>query len=121
MKVLGLLTLFALVALNDCNLVKCPSPPTSWSVFCTPNATNPGEDYLFTVVLEMPVTYFMDRSIQYCLMNGNGAAPTNSPLATRVANSGGANRLCLWRYDPLRLRQKSESVKLTFFDQSLVW
>ena len=51
-------------------------------------------------------------------MNGNGATATNSPLAARVI---GSNRICLWRYDPIRLREKSESVKLTFYDESLAW
>ena len=121
MKVLVLLSLLGLIALSECNLVKCPNPPVDWSVFCNSNSTNPGEGYLFTVVLEMPVTFFMDRSIQYCLMVGNQATPSNSPLATRVANAVGSNRICLWRYDALRLREKSESVKLTFFDELFDW
>ncbi|KAI6658032.1 hypothetical protein LOD99_15746 [Oopsacas minuta] len=119
MKALGLLTLFALVALYDCNVVRCPNPPDNWSVFCSNNASKPYEGYLYTIVFEMPVTFFMDRSVQYCVMVGNGAV--TSPVATLTLSSPVANRVCLYRYEAVRLRQKSESIKLTFFDENFAW
>ena len=111
MKTLGLFLFLAFIGQSNCDL--CPLPPTNWSVFCGDNSTNPGEYYLFNIVFEMPITYFMDRSIQYCIMNGNG--PYRSPLTNVIDPT---SRLCLYRYDPVRLRQKSESIQLTFFDQT---
>ena len=108
--ILGLMTLLALATIANCQTVRCPNPPADWSVFCQgPLVAAPPDGYIFTIILEMPVTFFMDRSIQYCVMVGNGAVP--SPL-----RNAAAGRLCLNRYDPVRIRQLSESIRLQFYE-----